>query len=243
MQKSIATLAAALLSAALCLASNANAASILTNTANNTGYSLFGQASNMRTAIEASHTLASTALLDNPGQLSGYDALWVNDQFGAMDAGQMAAITGFIGSGHKAVFITDNDSWNGWNNSLESMLGASISGQCASGDGAALVANALTAGVPTLYGNSCNSLINATPNAQILFANSMAALLQVGQGQALLISSVDIVGNYLFDQNQQFAENIVNWLGEPIDVPEPGTLLLLALGASGMLISRRKMRA
>lgn len=236
----------ALVTAVLSVPLSASAAAILTNTANSTGYGLSSSSSsNMRLAIEGSHTLASTALFNNAAQLSSYDALWVNDQFGAMDSTQTSTITNFISAGHKAVFITDNGSWAGWNNSLEAMLGASITDTCAGANGSALVANGLTAGVPTLFGSSCNSIINPTANAQILFSNKMAAVYQVGLGEALLISSVDIVGNSLYSQNAQFAQNIVAWLDIPVtrNVPEPGTLALMGLGVLGLAYSRKKSKA
>ena len=171
MKKFIMIVSVAILTA-MFFVSTSQATAILTQSANVSGYGLNGSSSNMKALLEASHTLTVTPTLDNPAQLNNYVALWVNDRFSAMNSAEMTAITDYIGAGHKAVFITDNNSWASWNNSLETMLGANITDVCASSNGTPLVANNLTSGVSTLFGSSCNSLINQTPNAEILFSNN-----------------------------------------------------------------------
>jgi hypothetical protein len=227
--------------ATLCACAGAQAAAILTQ-ASSTGYGLnTSNMTSMRAALGVSNTVTQTSAFNNAGYMDGFDALWVNDQFTAMSSSDMDNITNFLRKGHKAVFITDNSGWAAWNNSIETMLGASIQDTCAGSNGVALVSNALSKNAPQLFGNSCNSLIVQTPNATMLYGNNMAALYKVGSGEALLITSVDIVGNALYASNKAFAENVAAWEAAPI--PVPGTLALLALGLPALLASRGKKAA
>lgn len=232
--------------AAALFSTTASAAAILAQTVNNTGHQLQGSNyDNLRGLLLQNNTLTSTGILDNLAFMNTFDALWVNDQTVAATANQISAIRGFIEGGKKAVVLTDNTGWAAWNNSLETMLGADITSACASATGAVLVNNALTAGVASLNGNSCDSLINPTPNAEILFSNNMVALYHLGAGEALLISSVNILNDNQINTNKVFAQNVVNWLGTPLaaaEVPEPGSLSLLGLGFAALAARRRQRK-
>lgn len=239
--------------AALVAAGAASQAAAIYTT--NQGYAWRLTDANMTTMyglVSASHTVTSGADFSNGAAMAGYDALWLNERLGSgggASAGEISAISAFIAGGKKAVIITDNSGWAAWNNSIEAITGGVIQDACAGANGSALVSNTLTQGAPTLYSNSCNSLLNTGPTLEMLYGNNMAGVYTVGSGQALVLTSVDILtngtspGNYGIGMNTQFANNIVQWLGEPLAsnaVPAPPSLALVALGLLALPVFRRR---
>lgn len=109
---------------------------------------------------------------------------------------------------------------------------------CSFDVGAPTVTNALTAGINTVQ-NICGSMVQPTGGAQILFSNSMAALYQVGAGQALVIMDSNWNDNsYIGNQNNAlFAQNVIAWL-QP--VPEPQTYALMLAGLASLAALRRR---
>lgn len=202
--------------------------------------------SSMRGLLTATNSLTTGTDFANAATLSAYDALWVNDRYGvngAASAAEVNAIRDFVSSGKRAVFITDNSGWAAWNNSIEAITGGQITDTCASSNGTALVANELTDGVGTLYSSSCNSLLQSGAGLEMLFSNNMAGLFSIGSGQALVLTSVDIVTNGGLGNNAQFAQNIADWLGEvPVSnsVPTPSSLALAVLGLLAIPAFRRR---
>lgn len=238
--------------AALVAAGTASQAAAIYTTGQGYSWKLTG--SNMTTMyglVSASHTVTSGTDFSNGAAMAGFDALWLNERYGgSASAGEISAISAFIAGGKKAVIITDNSGWAAWNNSIEAITGGSIQDACAGAYGTALVSNTLTQGAPTLFSDSCNSLLNTGSSLEMLYGNNMAGVYTVGSGQALVLTSVDILTNggspgssYGIGANTQFANNIVQWLGEPIAtnaVPVPPSLALVALGLLALPVFRRR---
>lgn len=197
-------------------------------------------------ALTAQHSLTQVSDFSNLSQLQNYSAAWVNQElYSTLSSGEISSLQSYISSGHKAVFIGENNSWNNWNSSLMSIVGGSFNGVCSWSTGTALVSNTLTAGVGSV-GNVCGSTINSTPNAQILFSNNMAALYKVGSGEALVIldSNWNDNGYGNTANNMQFANNVITWIGTPIPaVPEPETYALFAVGLMGIAAVARRRKA
>lgn len=191
--------------------------------------------------MHAKHAVSRAPDFSNLAELLAYDAVWVDQELGdALAPAEVSALQSYIAAGHKAVLIGENDSWAGWNASLMAVVGGVHANGCDWSFGAPLLANALTAGVGSVQ-NVCGSWLFPSSGAQVLFGNGMAALYQIGAGQALVImdsnwnddlyrSSVD---------NTKFAQNVVDWLAP---VPEPETYALL-LGGLGLLAWRARRRS
>lgn len=242
--KHLATLAAA---AVLALGSTgASAASVLAQTSQG-GYTrntLGGQDWDAFTGMfTASHTLTRTADFSNLNLLQAHDAVWVDQELGnALDGAEIASLTSYISSGHKAVLIGENYAWNTWNDSLMGVAGGGYSGDCSWDFGTPIVSHMLTAGVGSAQ-NVCGSQIaSSVGSPTILFSNNMAALYKVGAGEALVILDSNWNDDtYMTTDNRVFAQNVIDWLGVS-PVPEPSTyaLMLAGLVAVGSIARRRR---
>lgn len=174
----------------------------------------------------------------NSAILNTFDGVWVDGIFG--NAGEMtgteeANLKSFIAAGNKAVFIADNAGWSGRYNSIERILDASINRHCGGSVGTSSSSHALTLGISTFGGNTCNSTINQTANVDLLFTNAQAGLFSIGLGEAVLVTSVDFLNS-----DRSFYKNVFTWLNDPIAVPGPSTLVLFSLGIIGLGFSRKR---
>lgn len=230
--------------AALAIAAPAHAANVAHQTAQG-GYTsnvLGGAAwSNFTAMFDATHARTAIADFSNPAELAGFDAVWVDQELGnTLSGAEVANLGGYVAAGHKAVLIGENYSWAAWNASLVSVVGGSHNDDCSWALGGPLVGGVLTSGVASVQ-NICGSTLGAAGGAQMLYGNGMAALYNVGSGQALVIMDSNWNDNTYMSSadNTKFAANVITWLATP--VPEPSTWLLMALGlgAVGALARKR----
>lgn len=238
------TLLTAIGAAALVAAAPAYAVNVVHQTAQG-GYTtnVFGGSAwtGFTAMFDATHTRTAIADFSNPAALAGFDAVWVDQELGnALTGDEIMNLGSYIGSGHKAVLIGENNSWVAWNASLMSVVGGSHSDACDWSVGGPLVGGVLTSGVSSVQ-NICGSLVGAAGGAEILFSNNMAALYSIGSGQALVIldSNWNDDSYLLNEDNQQFAGNVVAWLATPVPEPSTWLLMVLGLGAVGRLARKR----
>lgn len=197
--------------------------------------------------IDAQHTVTETA---DFSAIGAADALLVDQEYqnGPLSAAEIAAITGFVSGGKKAVIFGENSGWPDWNASVMALVGGAHTGACSWDVGTPLVANALTAGIGTVQ-NACGSLIDSLAGApEMLFTNQMAAVFDVGAGEVLVIldSNWNDDTYILNENNRVFAQNVVDWLGTPIQaptVPLPASLPILLTGFAGLGLLRMRRKA
>lgn len=192
--------------------------------------------------MDAAHSVSTSASFDTIGAV---DALWVDQElYGALSGTEISSITSFVSGGKKAVIIGENSSWASWNDSVMSITGGSYTSECNFTTGTATSAHSLTAGVNEVQ-NVCGSTVTSGGAADILFSNGLAALYQVGGGEVLVILDSNWNdNNYITGyQNQVFAQNVVDWLGDPVattPVPLPAGLPLMLSGMALFGLMRRR---
>jgi len=207
--------------------------------------------------LNAEHEMRVTA--DFSSVESDVDALFVNheENTGGLTAAEIAAITGFVSTGHRAVIFGENnasDGWDAWNDSIMNVVGGAYSytggwSGCPRTYGYASAATELTEGVSRVYANCYSELDATVGDPVILFDNNFAALYSVGAGEVLVILDSNFASDsYLWrDDTEEFLENIVTWLGggaeapvtTPVPLPASLPILLGGLGALG-IAARRK---
>ena len=171
--------------------------------------------------------------LDNLSQLLNYDSIWVNlrGTSSVLSAGEVSALSSFIATGRRVLFIGEHSGWATWNNSFLGMFG----GTSGVNGGAAniVLSNPLTAGVTQIAhsGGSSTGGLN-------LDSTGLAALWGPSNN-VLTVLDTNFYTNSS-SSNTQFNDNIANWLGKDFTpansnpIPEPATLGLFGLALLAM---------
>ncbi|CAD5373422.1 exported hypothetical protein [Rubrivivax sp. A210] len=185
--------------------------------------------------------------------LAGVD-LFIGEAMASTDsysAGELSALTAYVTGGGTAFLAAEN---NGFAaaiaavnaaaanmGSTMSVSAAQIEGGCglvtASG---AQLAGSLMAGVSS-FSWGCGSRVNGGTTE--LFASNLSdrviASQAIGAGHLVIAGDSNLANNGIAAGNRTFFANLLN-MGSTHTVPEPGTLLLVALSGLGMLASSRR---
>lgn len=238
-----------IIAATCCVSFHASAANIYTQTPNG-GYPsnvLGGSAWSTFTAeMNSQHTITYGTDFSNLANIQSYDAAFVNQQLdNGLTSSEATTLHQFISSGHRAVFIGENDSWPSWNGSIMNVVGGGFNGACNWDVGSPSSGNSIVSGVASVQ-NICGSTLASTGNPDMLFSNGFAAIYRIGSGEALVISDSNWNDDSYIsrENNAVFAHNVVTWIGSPpAVVPVPAAAWLLGSGLVGLIGFSRKHKA
>lgn len=238
-----------IIAAACCVSFHASAANIYTQTPNGTypSNSLGGSAWSIFTAdMNSQHTITYGADFSNLANIQSYNAVFVNQQLDtSLTGSEVATLHQFISSGHRAVFIGENDSWPNWNGSIMNLVGGGLNSACNWDTGSPTSGNSIVSGVASVQ-NICGSTLTSAGNPDMLFSNGLAAIYRIGSGEALVILDSNWNDDsYISNANNAiFAHNVVTWIGaSPAVVPVPAAAWLLGSGLIGLIGFSHKRKA
>jgi len=167
------------------------------------------------------HSITHLENFEDYSQIEAFDALWLDQEYyGSRQLSpiEIDNIRAFISSGHKAVLIGENYSWNTWNNSILEIVSGGFQGACSKAVGYTISDHMLADNVSATQ-MICGSIVLSSVGApDMLFDNNMAAVYAIGAGEALVVLDVNWVDDdyrSLYD-NTQFSYNVIDWLDIPV---------------------------
>lgn len=187
--------------------------------------------SNMNSLIDQGfgNVIVTASITD--AAVANADAMWVDIRapFTALPADELVALSEFIASGRRVVFMGENVLWADWITPVIAPFGGSFDGGTVFGT--ALPTSAapeLTVGVADVQLFSAGIASGGTA----LFDQNWATL---WSDNFLTLLDGNVFDDVRFGGNEPFAENVVSWLA----VPTPGSAGLLGLAAVAGLRRRR----
>lgn len=196
-------------------------------------------------AFNAGTVIQQTPDLNNLGQVMAADALWIDQRgFGLLNPVEEFNVANFINTG-KRVVIMGNETFSPWNSQVALLVGAFPGPeQLSGGPGIAQFTHELTAGVGFINSfTPFGTQLGGIPLFDSGFGPGRPSIATLHGPSANVLVILDAE---LFDdshltflapgtQNQQFAQNVANWVA----VPEPATMGMIGLFSCGLFFYRR----
>lgn len=193
----------------------------------------------------------STGGLNDLQAMLEHDALWVtlHDQSRVLTTQETSNLDAFIATGRRVLMVGEHDSWDVWNTSMLSVVGATAVNYnplgCCSGTASSVATHELLTGVSTVKFQA-GGIIDDVGSGLLLFDQAVAALWgdnvlglmdlsfitdpQYGQGST----------NITAGDNAQFASNTATWLAGSAAVPVPAAAWLFGSALTGLGFLRRR---
>jgi hypothetical protein len=181
--------------------------------ANGVGHYYYGGVEwpEMTSAIDVgAATVTVTADLENLAQMLQYDALWIDqrDMDGSLTETEEDNVAAFIATGRRVVMIGENPWWADWNQQILDLVGGTFVGENTTWTLYTAAAHELTQGVSSIYVNAGGYCTGGTAlfdwNVATVWSDSVLTLLDVS------FMSTDYWDS---NHNQEFSQNIAQWIG------------------------------
>jgi len=180
-----------------------------------------------------------TANLLNLADMLNYDALWVDliQDGTALPAAEISNISAYLAEGRCVVMIGENINWAAWNSQITGLGGGSYAGGGADDSINTVLAHELTAGVSSVWLSAGGVAVGGTS----LFDENVATLWNGVNLLSILDVSIFHDGFWGREDNAVFARNTAEWIANcpGQDIPEPTTLVMLALAGAGLVLRKR----
>jgi len=179
-----------------------------------------------------------TANLLNLADMLNYDALWVDLINTTLPAAETNNIAAYIATGRCVVMIGENYLWTGWNAQITALGGGSYGGAWLTGSTNTALVHDLTAGVSDIWVQAGGIAVGGTS----LFDDNVATLWHGGTMLSILDTNIFDDAYWGNQDNAVFARNTAQGIancGGGQDIPEPTTLVMLALAGAGLALRKR----
>jgi hypothetical protein len=233
-----------LITVTMLLAGSAQAASLM---ATDTGYipSAHGyggsSVSQFSSYLDNEFATIANGNLNDLSVMLGYDAIWVtlHDQSRELTAQEASNLTAYIATGRRVLMFGEHDSWDVWNNSMLSMVGATAKNfdpiGCCSESTNAIATHPLLNGVDSIYMKAAG-ILDDEGSGLVLFDQAVAAVW--GDNVLAVLDTAMFAGYISYEDNDRFAVNTSKWLASAVPIPASVWLFGSALGVIGWLRRR-----
>ena len=169
--------------------------------------------------------VTTTADLSNP---TGYDGVWVDVRQAALTAAESAALTDYIATGRRVVFIGGNAAGFGtWNGSVLNLVGGADGGPIAAATLSRLAYVPLTTGVATVYARGGDVAVGGTS----LFDQRVATVWGPARNVVVVLNTnVSSDNDVAKADNGPFTNNLAQWVAGSL--PDPTSLWQSPSGGS-----------